>query len=105
MTTDVQNVRIENTNNLLIQCSYVPISADGAESVTGTIPRNNTKGAIVELGASCYNQVLVYDWESDGTIGTIPILVNGLSALPICPTTALATTTATTTTTAASGNS
>ena len=109
VTTDVQNVNIfcqaVTSRTYLIQCSYVEgsdargcaysISAAGVESVTGTIARNNTEGVIVELAnISCYN-VLVYDWERDGTIGTLPVPIDSTSAIVPCPS-APAMTTATT---------
>ena len=98
VTTDVQNVNISqigNTSNYSIQCSYVEgsdalgcaytFSADGVESVTGNISRNIIEGVIVELpDVSCFNEVLVYDWESDGTIGTLPVPVDNSSTISMC---------------------
>ena len=97
MTTDVQNVDIcivEGTRNL-IQCRYVngsnahgcayTILADGVGIENGTILRSNAEGMIVELADDLnFIEMVAYDWESDGTTGTLPVQVNS-SSTTICP--------------------
>ena len=82
---------MEGTNYYVIQCSYVEGSdARGCVySITdgvGAIDRNNSEGVTVELvNATGYNEVFAYDWESDGSIGSIPVTVESTSTIKICP--------------------
>ena len=104
MTTDVQSVQIDRvvgTSNYSIQCGYV-MGSDARGCVysitgagvteSGNITRaDSEEGVIVELAdAACYSEVLVYDWESDGSTGTLPIRVDSNSTIEICPTTTMA---------------
>ena len=96
VTTDVQSAsicQVEGTRNFLILCSYVEgsdaggcaytILANGVEIVSGTIARNNTVGVFEELVA--IDALLLYDLESDSTLGTLPIMQNITFNIPICP--------------------
>ena len=90
VTTDVQNVRIcrvEDSNSYLIQCGYVTGSdargcvyvtrgGDVMGNVTGTIARSNSAGVTVELTGSIYTDLLAYDWESEDSVSSLPIIVN-----------------------------
>ena len=77
---------LEGFNILNIQCRYLRGSTvrgcvytlrsafSGVKNITGNITKSNFKGNIVRVvGVNCYNEVLAYDWESDGSIGALPI--------------------------------
>ena len=67
-------------------CIYSITGDDIREN--GSIPRNNSQGVIIQLaGVSCFSEVLAYDWESDGTIGLLPIGVDRNSTIEFCPNT------------------
>ena len=70
-----------------IQCSYIKGSnAQGCiyvlvgmvmGNITGTIRRTSSEGNLVTISnIGYYKEVLVYDWESDNTIGILPIRGN-----------------------------
>ena len=92
VTSDVQSVkicRVEGTNYYVIQCSYVE-GSDARGCVysimggVGAIARSNSEGVTVELAdVICYNEVLVYDWENDGSIGTLPAPLDSTSTITI----------------------
>ena len=103
MTTDVQSVTVSRRNNgtYSIQCSYITGSdargcvyilvsgVEGVGNITGTIERTNSEGLVIELhNASCYSEVLAYDWERDNTTGSLPIRgqITSLAVVPVCPT-------------------
>ena len=98
VTTDVQDVsicQVEGTNNYSIKCSYVEgsdargcvVSIMVLRNVT-TTARSNSEGVTVELvNVTHYNEVVVYDWESDGTFGTLAVRINSTSTITVCPVT------------------
>ena len=69
-----------------IQCSYITGSdargcvytlvseVEGVDNITGEIERTNSEGVMVGLPhVGCYGELLVYDREEDGSIGSVPI--------------------------------
>ena len=80
-----------------IQCSYINGSnAQGCiyvlvgmvmGNITGTIRRTSSERDVVTISnIGYYKEVLVYDWESDNTIGILPIRGN-ISFNETCPVT------------------
>ena len=80
-----------------IQCSYINGSnAKGCiyvlvgmvmGNITGTIRRTSSEGDVVTISnIGYYKEVLAYDWESDNTIGILPIRGN-INFNETCPVT------------------
>ena len=56
-------------------------------NITGTIERTSSEGDLVTISnIGYYKEVLAYDWESDNTIGTLPIRGN-INSNEMCPVT------------------
>ena len=83
MTTDVQGVSLCQLNETSFSimcifltgstacgCFYTLVSTSNDGSVTGRVERGNSSEGEADLSA--YNEVILMDWESDGTNGTTP---------------------------------
>lgn len=94
VTTDVSHANaLLNCPSLHITCHFVPGSlaqgcsvsflpssvgsAEPQETTTELIPRHNSSleaTAVLMLShQSCCHQLLVYDWEAEGSVGHIPV--------------------------------
>ena len=96
MTTDVQSISLcqlnENsfsvmciflTGSLARGCVYTLLSASGEENVTGRVERGKSSEGAADLRD--YSEVILMDWESDGTNGTTPVRLD--LNYTACPTT------------------
>ena len=86
VTTDVTNVTLCQLNDttFLITCTYLSGStargcvytlvSEGMKNLTGRIERGSSSEITADL--ELYGEVILFDWESDGTNGTTPIRTN-----------------------------
>ena len=94
-TTDVQDVIVacQNESTINITCTYLRgsdargcvytlVSMSGEDIKTGNIARGDTEEVAVEQPP--YRELIVYDWENDGTIGSVPIRRDVSSAIASC---------------------
>ena len=94
VTTDVQSVSLCQLSNMtfLIMCTYLSGSiargcvytlvSEGTNNLTDTIEMGSSKEITANL--ELYDKVILFDWESDGALGTTPIWTN--VSFTSCPT-------------------
>ena len=107
-TTDVQLAEVQNNQTVAVTCHF----AEGSQALgchvqlnfsndfqTWNISREDeslTSCVVLEVNTTCYpsdcnlSQVYIYDWEADGTVGTLPVPVETIfseKALKACSTT------------------
>ena len=84
VTTDVQSASLCEINETSFSimctflsgstargCFYTLVSTSNDGSVSGRIERGNSNEGEADLSA--YDEVILIDWESDGTNGTTPV--------------------------------
>ena len=65
-------------------CVYTLVGVEGVENITGTIERTNSEGVVIN-DATCFREILAYDWENDNSTGSVSIM-RDTSSLLGCPT-------------------
>ena len=96
MTTDVQGVSLCQhsetsfsimciflTGSSALECFYTLVSTSNDGSVSGRVERGNSSEGAADLSA--YDEVILMDWEGDGTNGTTPVRLD--LNFTTCPTT------------------
>ena len=94
VTTDVQNVSIcqITDSTFSIMCTYLSGSdargcvytlVSGVDNIAGSIERGQSVEVTV-TDVQPYIDLLAHDWESDNSIGNVP--VRGINAIVPCPT-------------------